>query len=132
MNSDIKKVEYWADIKNYKVSSEDLFQMKKKREFIKQTNEYIQQKNWPSFLNLLVQKVHLVAMELVPKNFKTIQFCLKDQLLVLIEVDYTNKKEAMRLGSLVVLRLIARFLYEKCEKGEFISESEFGFDALTG
>lgn len=98
--------------------------MKKKREFIKQANEYIQQKNWPSLLNLLIQKVHLVAMDMVPKNFKTIHFCLKDQILILMEVDYTNKKEAMKVGSLIVMRLIARFLYEKIEKGEFISEKD--------
>ena len=123
-NSEIKKVEYWSEIKNYKVTMEHLYQMKKKKEFIKQANDYILSKNWPSFLNLLIQKVHLVAMDLVPKNFKTIHFCLKDQLLILIEAEYSNKKEAMKLGSLIVMRLLAHYLYGKCEKGELLNERD--------
>ena len=75
-NCTINKVDYWKDIKNYKIKIDDFVQMKKKREFIKQANDYIQQKNWPSLLNLLIQKVYLVAMDLQPKNFKTIHFCL--------------------------------------------------------
>jgi hypothetical protein len=82
-------------------------------------------KNWPSLLNLVLQKSYKVAMEMTPKDFKYVNFLIGDQQLIKIEVEYNNKKEANKLASLVILRLLAKEIYEYCEKGKLFKPEQF-------
>jgi hypothetical protein len=82
-------------------------------------------KNWPSLLNLLLQKSYKVAMDITPRGFKFIDFMINNKMLIKIEVEYNNKKEAKKLGSLVILRLLAKLVYSKCEAGQELTGDDF-------
>lgn len=122
---EVKKIEYWKEINFYKVKEKNFAVVKKRQEFIMQVNNYIHMKNWPSLLNLILQKSYKVAMDITPKDFKYINFMINDKMLIRIEVEYNNKKEAKKLGSLIILRLLAKIVYNKCEKGEGFNADEF-------
>lgn len=124
-NADIKKIEYWKGIKDYKIVFEKFRHVKKKHEFVSHLNNYIQMKNWPSLLNLVLQKSYKVAMEMTPKDFKYVNFLINNEQLIRVEVDYNNKKEANKLASLVILRLLAKDIYENCEKGMLFKADQF-------
>ena len=125
-SSEITKIEYWNGIKIYKLKDDSFNQTKKKKEFIEQLNNNIKMKNWPSLLNIILQKSHQVAMELTSKDNRFINFMIQDQQLIRIEATYNNKKEANKLASLVILRLLAKKIYSKCERNEEFSLDDFG------
>lgn len=106
----------------YKVKNFD--SVRKKAEFIGQLNNNILNQNYTSLLNLIMQKTHKISLNFISEDFTNILFKIEGEKLVGIKVKFQNKKEANKIGSLVIVRLLMRFVYEKMEKGEELEVKE--------
>jgi hypothetical protein len=56
-------------------------------------------------------------MEISAKGFDRVEFLINSCMLVRVHVNYRNKKEANKICSLVVLKLLSNKIYKKCELG---------------
>lgn len=125
-NCTIDHIEYWKDkAKKYKISSSTFLFCKKKEEFISGLNNLMRIKDWASLLNHVLQKGFQAVMDIQPRNFKEITLIIRKEPLIRIKVNYSNKKEAKKLASLIILRILCKRIYYHCQTGKPLKEDTF-------
>ena len=122
LNCKIESIHYHDRCKDYVF--EKFSKVKKRTEFYNQLNQHIKSQTYASLLNLIIQKQFKMPIDLTPKDFKVINFKLGGETLMDIFVGFKNKKEAKKIASLVIIRILCKFIYRKIDDGDLFTIEE--------